>query len=91
MVGLVPLYAWSISASLPRDLWLTLLGFGAHTVAQAGFFGLRIIRQHGFTHSSDVVYFAVLVLWLYASRSRGREMTQGHPQPLSNRLCESER
>lgn len=81
--GLVPLYAWAISATIPRNIGLTLLGFGAHAIAQAGFLDLKIIQQRGFAHASDVVYLFTLAIWVYASRSQSRE-TEILPQVPSS-------
>lgn len=71
MLAIVPFYCFAISSSIPRPVYLVLIGFGIYETAYAGLLGLFITRRHlDFPHAIDVVFLISLYVWSVALRSK---------------------
>jgi len=71
MLAMLPIYEFAISSSLPRPVYLVLVGFAIYEIAYAGLLGLFISRQRiDFPHAIDVVFLFSLFVWSVALRSK---------------------
>lgn len=71
MLVMAPFYCFAISSSIPRPVYLVLVGFGIYETAYAGLLGLFITRRHlDFPHAIDVVFILSLFIWSVALRSK---------------------
>lgn len=70
LVGFVPFYAFCIGATIPRNIALSLAGFGVYAAANAGLLATIIARHRlgSIAHLPDFAICLTFLSWIYASR-----------------------